>query len=267
MNLKELGTTGVQVPEIGLGTWRYRGGVEPLRKGISLGAFLIDTAEMYGTEGAVGEAIKDRRDQVFLATKVSGDHLRYDEVLRAAEGSLRRLGTSYIDLYQIHWPDPRAPIRETMRAIEALVEAGKVRFIGVSNFSVGELQKAQVAMGRDRIVSNQVLYNFFEREIEEDLLPYCEEQRITVMAYTPLAKGRLAAKSALRHKRAMEALQNIAREMGKTVAQVALNWCISRPTVIVIPKTDSVNHVIENCGASGWRLSAEHLEVLNRAFR
>lgn len=267
MKSKELGATGVQLPEIGLGTWQYRGGTEPLRKGISLGAFLIDTAEMYGTEGVVGEAIRDRRDQVFLATKVSGDHLRYDEVLKAAEGSLRRLGTDYIDLYQIHWPDPSVPIRETMRAMEALVEAGKVRFIGVSNFSVTELQEAQEAMGKHAIVSNQVLYNLFERDIEEDLLPYCEEQHITVMAYTPLAKGKLAAKSSLMHKRAMEALRNIARETGKTGAQVALNWCIAKSAVIAIPKAGSMEHVIEDCGASGWRLSPVHLEALHRAFR
>ncbi len=267
MKSKELGATGVQLPEIGLGTWQYRGGTEPLRKGISLGAFLIDTAEMYGTEGVVGDAIKDRRDRVFIATKVSGDHLRYDEVLKAAEGSLRRLATDHIDLYQVHWPDPRVPIRETMRAMEALVETGKVNFIGVSNFSVTELQEAQEAMGKHTIVSNQVLYNLLERDIEEDLLPYCEEQRITVMAYTPLAKGKLVAKSSLRHKRAMEALRNIARETGKTVAQVALNWCIAKPAVIAIPKAGSVEHVIEDCGATGWRLSPEHLEALSRAFR
>ncbi|MCZ6451651.1 MAG: aldo/keto reductase, partial [Deltaproteobacteria bacterium] len=122
MELKQLGTTGVQLPEIGLGTWAYRGGVEPLQKGISLGAFLIDTAEIYGTEGMVGEAVKGQRDQVFIATKVSASHLRYDDVLRAAEDSLKKLGTDYIDFYQVHWPNRSVPIRETMRAMEDLVD-------------------------------------------------------------------------------------------------------------------------------------------------
>lgn len=146
MESKELGKTGITLPEIGLGTWQYRGGIGPLRKGISLGAHLIDTAEIYGTEGMVGEAVKGDRPQVFIATKVSGNHLRYDEVLRAAEESLRRLGTDYIDLYQIHWPDPNAPMKETLRAMEALVDMGKVKFIGVSNFYVKNLEEAQACM-------------------------------------------------------------------------------------------------------------------------
>jgi diketogulonate reductase-like aldo/keto reductase len=124
MELKELGNTRVMVPEIGLGTWKYSGGIDPLRRGIELGAFLIDTAEMYRTEGAVGQAIKGIRDRVFVATKVMGSHLRYDVVMRAAEASLRRLGTDYIDLYQIHWPNSGVPIKETMRAMEVLVDTG-----------------------------------------------------------------------------------------------------------------------------------------------
>ncbi len=131
MEFKRLSSTDVMVPEIGLGTWRYRGGVEPLRRGIELGATLIDTAEMYSTEGVVGEAIKDIRDQVFIASKVSGGHLRYEDVLRAADGSLSKLGIDQIDLYQIHWPNSSIPIHETMRAMEALVDRGLVRYVGV----------------------------------------------------------------------------------------------------------------------------------------
>ena len=166
MDLKELGATGVKIPEIGPGTWEYGGGVEPLRRALSLGAFLIDTAEIYGTEGVVGEAVQGHREQVFIATKVSGDHLRHGDVLRAADNSLKRLGTHYIDLYQIHWPNPRVPIQETMGALETLVDTGKVRFIGVSNFSLRELQEAREAMQRHPIVANQVLYNLFDREVE-----------------------------------------------------------------------------------------------------
>jgi diketogulonate reductase-like aldo/keto reductase len=122
MELKELGNTGVRIPEIGIGVWRYSGGVEPLRRGIELGAFLIDTAEIYGTEEAVAEAITGIRDRVFIATKVWAEHLRYDDVLRAAEASVRRLNAGYIDPYQIHWWNPNVPIQETMRAMEALVD-------------------------------------------------------------------------------------------------------------------------------------------------
>ena len=267
MELKELGATGVQLPEIGLGTWQYRGGFEPLRRGISLGAFLIDTAEMYGTEDVVGEAVKGKRQEVFIATKVSGNHLRYDQVLRAAEDSLKKLGTDYIDLYQIHWPDPSVPIRETMRAMEALVDTGKVKFIGVSNFYVKNLKEAQACMTKYQIVSNQVKYSLLNRGIEEDTLAYCQENNITVIAYSPLDKGGLTLKPVLRNRAALNVLQKVALETGKTVAQVALNWCISKPNVIAIPKSDKVERVVENCQASGWRLSPRQVETLDRAFR
>lgn len=158
MEYRELAATGVKVPEIGFGTWQYRGGSEPLRKAVELGASLIDTAEMYGTEEAVGAAIKGIRQKVFIATKVSGNHLRYDEVLRAADGSLKRLGIDTIDLYQIHWPDPAVPIAETMGAMEQLADAGKVRFIGVSNFYLKNLREAEACMTKHRIVANQVKY-------------------------------------------------------------------------------------------------------------
>ncbi|MEE2687664.1 MAG: aldo/keto reductase, partial [Chloroflexota bacterium] len=143
---KLLGNTDLEIPEIGLGTWRYSGGIEPLRAGVRLGASLIDTAEMYRTESNVGEAINEIQDQVFVATKVWGSNLKYDEVLRAAEQSIRRLGVNIIDLYQIHWPNSRVPIKETMTAMEQLVDRGLVRYIGVSNFSVGELDEAMSVM-------------------------------------------------------------------------------------------------------------------------
>jgi diketogulonate reductase-like aldo/keto reductase len=267
VEFKELGATGVKLPEIGLGTWQYNGGIEPLRRGIALGAFLIDTAEIYSTEGIVGEAVKGMRDHVFIATKVSPSHLRYDDVLKAAEDSLKRLGMDYIDLYQIHWPDPSVPIRETMRAMETLVEMGRVRFIAVSNFYLRNLEEAEACMKKHRIVSNQVKYSLANRGIEEDMLPYCQKNRITVIAYSPLDKGVLTSKSLVRNRRALGVLQRIASEAGKTTAQVALNWCISKPNVIAIPKSDKVERVIENCEASGWRLSAEQMEALDQAFR
>ena len=148
MEYRELGRTGVMIPEVGLGTWKYRGGPQPLQRGIELGANLIDTAEMYRTEDAVGVAIRGIRDRVFVATKVLGSNLRYDQVMRAAEKSLHLLDDGVIDLYQIHWPSHSVPIAETMRAMEELVDRGMVRHIGVSNFSVGQLRDAQAAMSK-----------------------------------------------------------------------------------------------------------------------
>jgi diketogulonate reductase-like aldo/keto reductase len=237
-----------------------------LRRGIELGAFLIDTAEMYRTEDAVGQAVKGMRDQVFIATKVSGSHLQHDDVLRAAEASLHELETDYIDLYQIHWPNSRVPIKETMRAMETLVDRSTVRYIGVSNFSVDQLRSAQAAMSKYPIVSNQVLYNLNSREIEDDLLPYCQQHNVIIVAYTPLDDGRLASKARFRRSRGMKALEEVASQVQKTLAQVALNWCISHPNVIAIPKSDSVTRTEENCRASGWQLSPVQRRLLDEAF-
>ena len=266
MKYRELGSTGEMIPEIGLGTWKYQGGSEPLRKGIELGAYLIDTAEMYKTENEVGVAIKNHRDKVFLATKVLGSNLRYDEVLRAAEKSLSLLEQDVIDLYQIHWSNPSVPISETMGAMEELVERGMIRYIGVSNFSVGEMREAQQVMSKNPLVSNQVLYNLKRRDIERDLIPYCVDNNITVIAYTPLADGSLSGKSNYRSDKGTKVLKQIAQEIGKTPAQVALNWCLSQANVIVIPKSNNVDRTIENCGASGWSLNSRQVADLNEVY-
>ena len=268
MELKELGKTGVMVPEIGLGTWKYHGGVAPLRRGIELGARFIDTAEMYRTEDVVGQVLDGLRDSVFLATKVSGSHLHRGQIIPAVEASLRLLAVDQIDLYQVHWPDQGVPIGETMAAMEALANQGTVRYIGVSNFDVRELREAQRAMANHPIVSNQVLYSLKDREIERDLLPYCQEQSINIIAYTPLADGSLANKPRFTGKRnkGLATLQEVASEVGKTMAQVSLNWCTSHDGVIAIPKTNSLARTEENCGASDWRLSPDQLSRLDSAF-
>jgi len=283
MEMKELASTGVMLPEIGLGTWKYSGGVDPLRRGIELGAFLIDTAEMYSTEDVVGQAVKDIRDQTFIATKVLGSNLRYDQVMRAMDGSLKLLDMEYVDMYQLHWSNSSVPIAETMRAMEELVDSGRVKYIGVSNFSVRELEEAQAAMKQHPIVSNQVLYSLKRRGIERDLLSYCQDKHMTVMAYTPLADGSLAlgassgrndggrvlrraARRLAGRGDGMTVLYDVAGEVGKTTAQVALNWCTSHPYVMAIPKSNSVARTEENCLASGWRLSEEQVGRLDEAF-
>jgi diketogulonate reductase-like aldo/keto reductase len=262
MERRELGSTGEWIPEIGLGTWQYQGGVPPLRRGLELGATFIDTAEVYGTEPVVGEAIRGQREKVILASKVSGAHLRYDDVLRAADESLQRLGVETIDLYQVHWPNAEVPLAETMRALETLADSGKIRYIGVSNFSRTQVEEAQAGLSHHRIASNQVLYSLLDRGVEADMEFYVRE-KITLLAYSPLAHGEIFSTEPYRD---LQVLQRVAAESGKTVAQVALNWCLSHPPVIVIPKTDRAERVPELVGASGWQLTPEQVATLDEAF-
>jgi diketogulonate reductase-like aldo/keto reductase len=263
MQRKALGQTGLHLPEIGLGTWDYHGGVEPLWAGLEMGALFIDTAESYGTEMVVAEATRGMRDRVVLATKVSPHHFRHDNVVKAADNSLRQLRTDRIDLYQLHEPNHRIPLEETLGAMEDLVDAGKVRFVGVSNFTVTELQRAQRAMRKHTIVSNQVRYNLVDRTIEKDLLRYCEANGIVVIAHTPLARG---LSHILDHD-PRGVLVEIAGSLGKTPAQIALNWCLRHRSVVVIPKGNSAEHVVENCGASDWRLDSGQIRRLDQEIR
>jgi diketogulonate reductase-like aldo/keto reductase len=259
MELKRLGSSTTSLPAIGSGTSIYTRQVEALRVGIEHGAYLIDTAEIYGTEEIVGKAVRGLRDRVFLATKVAPRHFRRRDLIAAAEGSLRRLGTEYIDLYQLHWPNYRVPIEESIGAMEELVDAGKVRFVGVSNFSVGELKTAQAAASRFRIVSNQVRYSLIERTVEEGLLRYCQLNEITVIAYSPLGTG-------LQQIRAHDpegVLARLAYTSQKTYAQIALNWLIAKENVVAIPRTSDITHVVDNCEASGWRLSDDEYRFLD----
>ncbi len=260
---KELGRTGVRVPEIGLGTWDYHGGIEPLLAGFESGALFVDTAESYGSESVVGEAIRGIREKVFLATKVSSEHFRHRDVIRAADESLRRLGTGRIDLYQLHHPNPGVPIDETMGAMEELVEAGKIRFIGVSNFSLAQLQTAQRAARKHPIVANQVRYSVVDRTIESGLLAYCQANGISIIAYSPLSRGL----SRILDCDPKGVLAEVARATGRTIPQVALNWCLCKDGVFVIPKGNSVSHVIENCGAAGWRLDPLHIRLIDENIR
>jgi diketogulonate reductase-like aldo/keto reductase len=260
---KELANTSIHLPEIGIGTWNYSGGIEPLRAAVEYGACLIDTAEAYGSEEIVGKAIKGQRDRVFLATKALPRNFKRRDLVAAAERSLRRMGTDYIDLYQLHWPNLTIPIEEPMRGMEELVDAGKVRFIGVSNFSVRDLGNAQAALPHQRIVANQVRYNLIERTIEGGLLQYCQKNGITVIAYSPLAMG-------IANIRAADpegVLRRVAESSARSEAQVALNWCIRKHNVIAIPKASTVAHVMENVQASGWRLEPESARLVEDRIR
>ncbi len=259
MLTKELGRTGILLPEIGIGTWHYYAGPELLRKGFETGAWFVDTAESYQTDHVVGEALRGLRDRVFVATKVSPHNFRAADFRKSVDGSLQRLGIETIDLLQLHDPNLGIPIEETMGAMASVIDAGKVRFAGVSNFSVAQLQQARKALGKHPVVSNQVRYNLIDRTIEKDLLPYCQAEGTTVIAYSPLARYLHRVRDA----DPRGVLDAISRETGKTIAQILLNWCLCKEGVVVIPKGNSEEHVLDMCGASDWRLSAEHLALLD----
>jgi diketogulonate reductase-like aldo/keto reductase len=264
MPQREFGWTGVPVPIIGQGTWNIEGpadderrAVEALRAGLDLGMTHIDTAEMYGNgraEELVAEAIAGRRDQVFLASKVLPSNASYDGTLRACARSLRRLKTDRLDLYMLHWAGSH-PIEETMRAMQKLIEQGAIRFAGVSNFDVEELEPAVKAQ---RLACNQVLYNLNDRGMERRVLPYCASLRIPVVAYSPFNQSRFPAKNAT--------LQEIARRHGKTPRQVVLNFLTRDPNVFTIPKTSHPERVQENAGAAGWDLTPEDVAAIDAAF-
>jgi diketogulonate reductase-like aldo/keto reductase len=234
--------------------------VRALRRGIELGMNLIDTAESYGagrSEEFVAEAVRDVRESVFIATKVSGEHLHYDDLIASCERSLRRLGTKYIDLYQIHWPNSRIPIRETMTAMEKLVREGKVRYIGVSNFGVQELREAQDALTSSELVSNQVEYSMTSRSIEDEILPYCEKEGITIIAYSPLAHGNIPR----------NAFPNeVLDRYHATPAETMLAWVVRRQSVIAIPKAASVEHVEENATSDDLRISEKDYDLLSKSI-
>jgi diketogulonate reductase-like aldo/keto reductase len=277
---KSLGKTGESVAAIGLGTWNMGGRespdyrdderlIEAIRYAVELGMNHIDTAEMYAAghaEELVGEAVKQfSRDEVFIATKVWPSNLRYEDVIRSCRRSLERLQLKYVDLYMVHWPNPRIPLQETMEAMEKLVKDGLVRYIGVSNFDVELLEEAMNALKREEIVANQVEYSLEAREVERELIPFCERNGITVTAYTPLGKGRIPAEAASNTPRG-KILAEMAQRYGKTPVQIALNWVIWRPNVITIPKAARKEHLEENAGAAGWRLTEEDYKRLSAAY-
>jgi diketogulonate reductase-like aldo/keto reductase len=228
-----------------------------LRLGIELGLTLIDTAEMYGNGAAeelVGRAIAGLRDQVFLVSKVLPSHARRRATIAACEASLRRLGVDRIDLYLLHWPGS-VPLAETIGAFETLREQGKIAAWGVSNFDTGELQEVHGLS--PALQTDQILYNLGRRGPEFDLLPWCRENHIPVMAYSPLEQGRI-----LGH----PGLTAIARRHHATEAQVALAWLLAQPGVIAIPKSGDRQHVRENAGAASLSLTPADFAELDRGF-
>jgi diketogulonate reductase-like aldo/keto reductase len=269
MREKPFGHTGVEIPVIGQGSWNLPesgAGVahakRALLRGIELGMTHIDTAEMYGSgrvEELLGEALSGIRDRVFLASKVLPSNATFEGTIAACERSCRRLLTDRLDLFMLHWPGSH-PIAETMRALEALVRQGKTRFIGVSNFEIDELREAQSHLTTEKLACNQVLYHLNERGVEHRLIPYCRENGIAVVAYTPFGRGRyVRAKGA-------SVLEEIARKHGVTARQVILAFLTRDPIVFAIPKASSVEHVEQNAAAADLVLDASDCQMLAAAY-
>ncbi|MDM2934929.1 aldo/keto reductase [Citrobacter sp. Cu233] len=264
-------TQQVRLPAIGQGTWymgentsRRRDEVAALQAGLDLGLRLIDTAEMYAdgaAEKIVGEALNGRRDEAFLVSKVYPWNAGGQKAIAACEGSLRRLKTDYLDLYLLHWMGDYS-FEETIEVMETLIGQGKIRRWGVSNLDYDEMQALwQVAGGR-QCATNQVLYHLASRGIEYDLLPWCQQQQMPVMAYSPLAQAGRLRSGLLTH----SVINDIARAHDATAAQILLAWVIRQPGVIAIPKAASVAHVEQNAAALEITLSTDELRLLDQAW-
>jgi diketogulonate reductase-like aldo/keto reductase len=254
------------LPKLGLGTWkmgedkRHRSReIAALQRGIDLGMTLIDTAEMYaegGAEEVVGEAIRGRRDRVFLVSKVYPHNATRRGAIAACERSLRRLGAASIDLYLLHWRGS-VPLSETLDAFDELVRAGKIGAFGVSNFDTAYMQEAWGLAHGPQIATNQILYNLTRRGAEIELLPWLRGHDVPVMAYSPVEQGRLARNPEL---------MKVAAGRGATAAQIALAWVLTRQGVCAIPKSADLKHVDENHAAAAMQLTADELAELDRAF-
>ena len=304
METRRLGTSDVNITPVLMGTWQAGKsmwvGVEDaetikaIRAAFDAGITTVDTAEVYGkghSEQIVAEALVDVRDQVIYATKVFANHLKYDQVFEACEESLTRLKTDYIDLYQIHWPSGSfksevVPIEETMNALNMLKEQGKIRAIGVSNFSRAQIEEA---MQYGRIDSLQPPYSLFWRQVEKEIQPYCVENNISILAYSSLAQGLLTGKFGRDHKfeegdnrkdnklfkgenyeraqQALDKLRPIAERHQCSLAQLSLAWLIAQPQTNAIAGARNTEQAVGNASAADVDLSADELTEIDAIGR
>jgi diketogulonate reductase-like aldo/keto reductase len=260
-----------EVPVVGQGTWQMAEGrhnateIAALRAGIARGLTHIDTAEMYGdgrAEELIAEAIRGlaRRD-LFIVSKVLPGNASRAGTRRACEQTLRRLGTDYLDVYLLHWRG-RVPLAETLGALEELVDEGKIRALGVSNFDVGDLEEARSLLRKHPIACNQVLYHLGERHIDADVVPYCAQHDIAVVGYSPFGHGRFPAPGRAGGK----VLAAVAARHHATPRQVALAFLARAAPLFTIPKASTVEHAEENAGALGLALTADDVAEIDAAF-
>ena len=258
--------SGESVPSMGLGTWHMgerignpKTEVDALIRGLDLGATLIDTAEMYargGAERVVGSAIKGRRDDVFIVSKILPHNASFDGTIRACENSLQRMEIESIDLYLLHWPGNH-PLEITVSAFEQLKTDGKIKHWGVSNFDTSDMQELYGIPEGKNCQINQVLYNLSRRGIEWDLLPWCRSMGLPIMAYSPIEQGRL-----LENKK----LIALASEIGVSAAQLSIAWSIRKNDIITIPKASNLEHVSQNIDAWTIKLESAILDELDKLF-
>jgi len=299
MKYTTIGDTSTKISQIGLGTWQFgssgwgygtdftkEDAIAIVHKAIDLGINLIDTAEVYGrgnSEKIVGEAIKGYdREQLIISTKFMPITIRPSSSIRALQKSLNRLQTSYIDIYFIHWPNPILPLGKTLHHLESMVDEGLIRFIGVSNFSKKRFQTAQQKIRSHRIQLNQINYSMAKNKAEKNFLPYAINEKITLMAYSPLAQGFLTGKYSSnntpkgtrrtntlfrkknleRGKPLLDLINIIGNKYNVTPAQVALNWLIKDVAVTAIPGAKSLDQIEANANAGKFELLEEDLNQI-----
>ncbi|HVT01398.1 MAG TPA: aldo/keto reductase [Patescibacteria group bacterium] len=267
--------SGFEIPVYGLGTWQMGGretrnpenddeaDIQAIKSAIDLGVTHIDTAESYAqgyAEILVGKAIKGYdRSKLLIVSKAHADHLAYDDLIHAAKESLKRLETTYLDLYLAHRYNPEIPVKETMRAMDTLMDEGLIRNIGVSNFNVEELQEAQ-SYTKNKIVANQLHLNLKYREAQrKGLLEYCQQNDVMFIAWRPLQKSVLLTEKG-------HILDEMAHKYDATPAQIAINWLISLPNVVMLSKTRSIKHLKENLGALEFKMSQEDIDKLTNEY-
>ncbi len=268
MDMHRFGANRRDVPVIGQGTWNIENdpdaALAALRKGISLGMTHIDTAEMYGSgaaEAIVGKAIKGRRSEVFLVSKVLPQHASRNGTLAACEASLTRLGTDRLDCYLLHWRGAHA-LEDTVAAFEQLLSEGKILSWGVSNFDLPDLEEIRAIGGQGGPVCNQVLYHLRERAIEHAVLPWCEKYGLAVVGYSPFGHGDFPGPDT----RGGRVLGKIAHAHHATPRQVALSFLVRQPELFAIPKASSSEHAAENARAGDLRLTEGEIEEIDQAF-
>lgn len=269
MKQRLFGNSGEKVSIIGQGTWMMENDdrvqvIKAIQAGLDLGMNHIDTAEMYGSgqvEEIVGEAIAGRRENIFLVSKVLPSNASYEGTIKACERSLQYLKTDYLDVYLLHWLGNH-PLEETFRAFDKLKKQGKIRFYGVSNFDVDELEETLKILGEGKLMCNQVLYHLNERVIEKNIIPFCEKNEIAVVGYSPFAQGAFSSSKSSGGK----VLQEIAKAHGATARQVALAFLIKRSNVFAIPKAAKRDHVLENAKAADIKLTEEETKEISQTF-
>ena len=267
--------SGFEFPVFGFGTWAVGGretrdmhnddktDIHAIKTAIEIGITHIDTAEMYAgghSEELVGESISGfDRSNLIIVTKVSPEHLHYDDLINSAMKSLKRLGTDYMDIYLIHYPNPSIDIRETMEAMDYLVEKKYIRNIGVSNFNVSEFIEAQENTS-NKIVCNQVYYNLMHREpVIDGSLQYAQKNDMMIVAWRPVEKG-------LFSRAKIDILEKLKEKYGKTGNQIAINWLISQDNVVTISKSRNTSHLKENLGALDWKMERSDIDLLTKRF-